>query len=86
MILRSAEFWNHTTSTRPSPLTSPAPETLKPDWSFASIPLMTKPPMPVATSERFTGGRAVAVVLAMPATSAVAAASANRVSPTTRAR
>ena len=39
------------------------PETLTPELSPVSIPLMTKPPVPATTSERFTG-----VVSALPKT------------------
>jgi hypothetical protein len=44
-------------------LTSPAPLTDLPDWSFADTPLITKPPVPASTSESCT-----VVVVALPKT------------------
>ena len=38
------------TSARPSPLTSPAPETLKPERSPRAIPPLPKPPGPAAAT------------------------------------
>jgi hypothetical protein len=50
-------------SAMPSPLTSPAPLTERPEASPAEAPFITKPPVPASTSESST-----VVVVALPKT------------------